>query len=160
MILQFSANIGTHLTSNNRKDSISVNIRLIANGPLFSEYPNDSGYYGSGGGPACFDDEDCGGEGSGSGEEERWEEEDGSGEDYDADSGSDNKEKFEPVWPPWVTSRPQKSEENDIGLEEEEDNAVGVEAVPQFSAAPPLPWSALLRLLLPLVAVRLGAVLL
>jgi len=124
------------------------------------KYPNDSGYYGSGGGPACFDDEDCGGEGSGSGDEDQWEEEEGSGGDYDTDSGSDNKEKFEPVWPPWVTSRPQKSEENDIGLEEEEENAVGVEAVPQFSAGPPLPWSALLRLLLPLVAVRLGTVLL
>ena len=63
---------------------------------LFSEYPNDSGYYGSGDTEVdCYDDEDCVTEGSGSGGKVRGHEdsEDGEGsggygEDEDEDEDS------------------------------------------------------------------------
>ena len=74
---------------------------------LFLEYPNDSGYYGSGDGdPECFDDEDCDvTEGSGSGGKIRNDlddDEDSEGSGYDEDE--DDEEVFEPRWPPFLTS--------------------------------------------------------
>ena len=85
---------------------------------LFLEYPNDSGYYGSGeqDGADCFDDEDCFTQGSGSGDGDDDDDRDGSGDDYDDshDSGSPD-----PAWPPWVTGK-TPIQEKDIIIEEKE----------------------------------------
>ena len=128
---------------------------------LFSEYPNDSGYYGSGDTEVdCYDDEDCVTEGSGSGGKVRGHEdsEDGEGSGGYGEDEEEEEDSFEPVWPPWVTSSPKPPHHGDVVLAEDTDQstmrppvivrsgASGTGA--QLSAARSLLWLAALVTLL------------
>ena len=125
---------------------------FILNLVFIAEYPNDSGYYGSG---DCYDDEDCVIEGSGSGDREDAEgyDEDGSGE------GGEEDPKGEPTphWPPWVTDKtPKLEKENEIDDQ-------GIELDPDLekprrisSSASSLIYSIVLKYTLPVLICYLG----
>lgn len=99
---------------------------------FFLEYPNDSGYEGSGA-PECYDDEDCDIEGSGSGDGP-WDDE------HDAWEGSGagrqppatiNKEP-ESKWPPWETRGDAENEINNGSEDIDIDDSLGnSESTPQ-----------------------------
>ena len=118
------------------------------------EYPNDSGYYGSGDSDAanCFDDEVCYKQGSGSGEDNDEDDSEGSGNHYDDthDSGSPD-----PAKPPWVTGR-APIEYKDISVEEEKTTR----SPPPFTGGSlslhPSYYMILLYYALPVIIVQIG----
>ena len=128
---------------------------------MFSEYPNDSGYYGSGE-PSddCYDDEDCYSEGSGSGgrsgedvgDDEDSEDYDSEGSGHHSEQQNNKQDKFEPEWPPWVIKASTAPPEGDIVIEERTSLTP-----PQFTGAAPALSLSLVFFLLPVIVINLGA---